>query len=313
MNSASRQDQLRSLLEIAVYSPTHSRARCTVLPWPASTSYQFEFSDPDVGFRRRIAVSGRNWVKFSEMITTPLVPGTTYFARSRADQGFAGFSDDSFGAGCEMGLDPSQVPGCTQLIDDISLPTHSCNTTKLFGAGDKIYALPTVGATQYRFRFENAGEGFVRVITRPNYILLLNWVTLPLQTGVTYSVQVEVLVNGIWSGYCGNACNVTIAAPAAQGSAAREIEAAQNSGLQIWPNPVRDGQVNILLSDIAEQEQNITIDVIDMFGKRVHAQQFDNSGDVFNTVLELDGLAAGMYVVTLTVNDRVLTERITVQ
>ena len=190
------------------------------------------------------------------MVTTPLVPGTHYFTRVRADQGFAGFFDDSFGAGCEMGLDPNQVPGCTQLIDDTSLPTHSCNTTKLFGAGDKIYALPTVGATQYRFKFENAGEGFVRVMTRPNYICLLNWTTLPLQVGVTYSVKVEVLVNGQWSGYCGNACNLTIGAPAAQGSASRDISATDdtNSDLLIWPNPVLNGQVNILLSDIADAE-----------------------------------------------------------
>ena len=83
--------------------------------------------------------------------------------------------------------------------------------------------------------------------------------------------------------------------------------------LQIWPNPVRDGQVNLLLSNLVEAEQRITVDVIDLFGKRVHAQQFNNSGDVFNTVLELDGLASGVYVVTLTVNDRVMTERITVQ
>ena len=205
--------------------------------------------------------------------------------------------------------------GGVLVLDDTSLPTHSCNTTKLFGAGDKIYALPTVGATQYRFKFENAGEGFVRVMTRPNYICLLNWTTLPLQVGVTYSVKVEVLVNGIWSGYCGAACNLTIGAPAAQGSASRDLSATNdaNSDLMIWPNPVLNGQVNILLSDIADQDQNITIDVIDLFGKRVHAQQFNNSGDVFNTVLELDGLAAGVYVVTLTVNDQVLTERITVQ
>jgi hypothetical protein len=247
------------------------------------------------------------------MVTSPLQPGTYYFTRVRGDQGAPGFSDDQFGAGCETGIDPNQVPGCTQLIDDIGLPTHSCNTTKLFGAGDKIYALPILNGTQYRFRFENAGEGFVRVITRPNYICLLNWTTLPLQTGSTYSVTVEVLVNGQWSGYCGNACNLTIGAPPAQGSQAREIEVAENSGLQIWPNPVRDGQVNILLSDIAEQEQTITIDVIDLFGKRVHAKQFNNSGEQFNTVLDLDGLAAGVYVVTLTVNDRIMTERITVQ
>ena len=285
-------------------------------PVAGATSYQFEFLNPDAGFRRRIVVTGRTWVKFSEMVTVPLVPGTTYFAHVRADRNTPGFDDDNFGAGCEMALDATQVPGCTQLLDDTALPTHSCGVSKLFGAGDKVYTLPVVGATQYRFRFENAGEGFVRVISRPNYICLLNWTTLPLQVGVTYSVKVEVLVNGIWSGYCGNACSVTIAAPpAASGSANRDLSVASDDHdmLQIWPNPVRDGQVNLLLSNLVDAEQRINVDVIDLFGKRVHSQQFNNSGDVFNTVLELDGLASGVYVVTLTVNDRVMTERITVQ
>ena len=285
-------------------------------PVAGATSYQFEFLNPDAGFRRRIVVTGRTWVKFSEMVTVPLVPGTTYFAHVRADRNTPGFDDDFFGAGCEMALDATQVPGCTQLLDDTALPTHSCGVSKLFGAGDKVYALPVVGATQYRFKFENAGEGFVRVISRPNYICLLNWTTLPLQVGVTYSVKVEVLVNGIWSGYCGNACSLTIAAPpAAGGSTNRDVAVTSDNAdmLQIWPNPVRDGQVNLLLSNLVDAEQRISVDVIDLFGKRVHSQQFNNSGDVFNTVLELDGLASGVYVVNLTVNDRILTERITVQ
>ena len=168
--------------ECGVFTNTlQSKVYCNSVP--GVSSYQFEFGDPDAGFIRRIAVSGRNWVKFGEMVTSPLQPGTYYFTRVRGDQGAPGFSDDQFGTGCETGIDPNQVPGCTQLIDDIGLPTHSCNTTKLFGAGDKIYALPILNGTQYRFRFENAGEGFVRVITRPNYICLLNWTTLPLQTG----------------------------------------------------------------------------------------------------------------------------------
>ena len=90
-----------------------------------------------------------------------------------------------------MGIDPSQVPGCTQLIDNIALPTHSCGVTRQFNGSDKIWAQPVVSATQYRFRFENTGEGFVRRIARPNYICLLSWTTLPLEDVKTYDVTVE--------------------------------------------------------------------------------------------------------------------------
>ncbi|MBK7753072.1 MAG: hypothetical protein IPI41_10880, partial [Flavobacteriales bacterium] len=34
-------------------------------------------------------------------------------------------------------------------------------------------------------------------------------------------------------------------------------------------------------------------------------RQGENSGSVFNTILDMDGLAAGVYMVSVTVNDRV--------
>ena len=214
-----------------------------------ATAYQFEFSDPNAGFRRRMAVYGRNWVRISEMNTVPLVPGTTYFMRARVDQGGAGFSDDHFGPGCQMAMDNSVVAGCTELIDDTALPTHSCNTVKTFGAGDKLYALPVYGATQYRFRFTNAGEGFTRVITRPNYICLLNWLTLPLQDGVTYTVDVESFYNGAWSGFCGASCTVSIGAPAINASRLQG-SADANASLTLFPNPTREQVVYLRMDGL---------------------------------------------------------------
>ena len=46
----------------------------------------------------------------------------------------------------------------------------------------------------------------------PNYVCVLNWVTLPLEPGVS-NVSVEALVNGQWSGFCGNVCGLTIVDP----------------------------------------------------------------------------------------------------
>ncbi|MBK6776229.1 MAG: hypothetical protein IPG74_10445 [Flavobacteriales bacterium] len=71
---------------------------------PGSGNYQFEFSDPDFGFRRRIAVINR-YVQFSQMQTNPLVAGTNYFVRARRDGANDGFLNDNWGSGCEMGLD----------------------------------------------------------------------------------------------------------------------------------------------------------------------------------------------------------------
>ncbi len=275
-----------------------------------ATNYQFEFSDPDAGFRRRIAVP-RNWVRFAEMQSSPLQPGTRYFARVRVDQGASGFADDRFGTGCEMGLDPNAVPGCTGLLDDTSLPSHSCGVTKTFGGSDKIYAQPVVGAVQYRFRFENTGEGYLRTVLRPNYICPLSWVTLPLQNGSTYDVKVEVLYNGQWSGYCGPTCTVTILNPPTNGQQ-RDAVVTTTTGMQVWPNPVRDGVVNLRLEGLGEGTQRISLEVYDLSGQRVIARDVENSGSVFNTVLDMDGFAGGVYLIHLNVDGVMHQQRVSV-
>jgi Secretion system C-terminal sorting domain len=280
---------------------------------PGVLNYQFEFSDPDAGFRRRISVP-RPWVAFSEMQTSPLVPGVVYFARARADQGASGFSDDHFGTGCEMGLDPNNVPGCTQLIDNPSLPTHSCGVTKSFGGSAKIWAVPVVGATQYRFNFSNPGEGYNRNVLRNSYVCPLSWVTQPLVNGSTYNVTVEVFANGVWGGFCGASCTVTILNPPVQNLTGRATEEGPANGvIGLYPNPVRDGRVQLSINGMTDDEQAITVEIHDLYGKRVMAEQFRNSGDVFNTVLELDGsMSAGMYLVSITVNGQVTTQRLNV-
>lgn len=277
-------------------------------------NYQFEFSNPDAGFYRRISLP-RNWVAFNEMVTSPLTPGVRYFARARADQGASGYTDDRFSTGCEMGIDPNQVPGCTGLIDNISLPTHSCGVTKPFGGSAKVWAQPVLGATQYRFRFENAGEGYSRNIVKPSYICLLSWVTFPLQNGSTYDVSVEVFVNGVWGGFCGPVCQVTIVNPPAQGQQGRTgvVDAIAESDVELYPNPVRDGLAQLRLNGMSEGDHAIAVEVFDSFGKRVMSQQYRTSGDRFNTVLELNsGISRGLYIVNITVDGHVTTKRLSV-
>ncbi len=276
-----------------------------------ATLYQFEFSDPDAGFRRRIALP-RAWVQFSEMVTNPLLPGTVYFARARVDQGAAGFTDDRFGAGCEMSIDPASI-ACPTLINNTALPTHSCGVTKAFGGSDKIWAVPQLGATLYRFRFENSGEGYVREIQRTSYVCLLSWVTNPLVNGSTYSVTVNALVNGAWTGYCGAACSVTILNPAMVGDNSRMQQEVELANTLLFPNPVNDGLVNMQLAGLANSEHRISVEMFDVFGNRVKAEQFNTSGETFSTVLELDAtMATGIYLVNITVDGVTTTKRLSV-
>jgi len=86
-----------------------------------------------------------------------------------------------------------------------------------------------------------------------------------------------------------------------------------DNALQLWPNPVEHGVVNIRLSGISATRERIRVDVYDAFGKRVIADQFANSDDLGNAVLKLDeGTASGLYYVNVTVNDRVYTQRLSV-
>jgi hypothetical protein len=187
--------------------------------------------------------------------------------------------------------------------------------TKAFGGSDKIWAQPVTGATQYRFNFNNIGEGYNRNIIRPSYVCLLSWVTFPLVNGSTYNVKVEAFVSGVWSGYCGAICQVTISNPPVNGGVQHAMAATEENavGLSVWPNPVRDGQVTLRLGGLNADDQLVNVDVYDAFGKRVMSETYGNDGNaIFNGKLNLDA-AAGVYMIQVTVNDKTYTERITVQ
>ena len=292
---------------------------------PGSGLYQFEFSNPDQAFRRRISTSIR-YVKFSQMQTSPLVAGVTYFARARRDAGNDGFSNDNWGAGCNMALDVSIVQSCPQLINDIDLPTHSCGVSRSFGYSDKVWATPILGATQYRFRFQGAidPDGTsgpqppaigARIITQTSYVRVLNWATYTLVDGETYNVQVEVLVNGVWSGYCGNVCTVTIDNPAFSGSNLHSLDNSNPNGVLLYPNPVGDGNVNLSITGLTGTEGEVLIDIYDVFGKRVFTRSIGTEGATeLRTDLNVgNALASGLYLVDITMGDRHSVQRLNVQ
>lgn len=287
--------------------------------------YQFEFLDPDAAFRRRIILTNR-YVKLSQLQTSPLVAGTHYFVRARRDAMNDGFLNDNWGAGCEMGIDASAVPGCTQLMNDTDLPTHSCGVTRSFGYSDKIWAVPVLGATQYRFRFVGAIDQDgptgpltpvpgTRIITVNTYVRVLNWTSYTLVDGETYNVDVEVFVNGQWSGYCGAVCTVTIDNPAFAGGGLNTSAAEAAEAFELYPNPVKDGRVVVKVEGLQPEVMQVTIDVRDVFGKLVHSSTIPTGGgDAINTVLELDrGIAAGLYTVELTTGDGHYVQQLVIQ
>ncbi len=210
-----------------------------------AADYQFECSDPDAGFMRRIA-RPYNYVLLGDMVTNPLVPGVKYFARVRTDRDEA-MLDAHFGSSCEMGL--GQVVVCTQLIPAPAYG-HSCNETRTFNTNNSfIYATPAQGATEYQFRIFTQ-EGYDQTFTRSTYILQLKWnntVAPPLINGYTYQVEMNVKVNSVYSGFCASTCNITI-----DNSGPAMSRAQVNGSATIRPNPVRDGQVNLNIDGLVD-------------------------------------------------------------
>ncbi|MBS1569508.1 MAG: T9SS type A sorting domain-containing protein [Bacteroidetes bacterium] len=277
-----------------------------------ATQYQFEFSDPDAGFLRRI-VRTTNYVTFWDMVSNPLVPGVKYFARVRTN--VAGpVASAHFGNGCDMGLAPL-VP-CSELIMAPNYG-HSCNETRAFNPPTNnsfIYAKPVVGATEYQFRIYNLGEGYDQTFIRGTYILQLKWnndVAPPLTNGSTYNVQMNVRVGGVYSGFCTSTCTITI-----DNGGNNEFAALEQSGFgtaTLWPNPVRDGQVNLNITGLKHAEQQIEVQVLEVNGKPVFSHEFGNNGERFSTILQLPAdLASGVYLVAITVNSVKTVHRLSI-
>ncbi|HEY0977322.1 MAG TPA: T9SS type A sorting domain-containing protein, partial [Flavobacteriales bacterium] len=237
-----------------------------------------------------------NWVRFSEMYTNPLQPGVVYFVRARVDQGLPGFADDHYGPGCELGM--TAQTNCTALIDNPGSNTHSCGVTRTFGGSSRIWAQPVSGATAYRFRFSHAASGYVRTIDRTNYLCALNWVTLPLIDGNTYQVQVAAYVDGAWGAYCGPVCELTIGnTPAlAQQRIAEQATAAE---LQLFPNPNQGERVTLVANGLDAEATTATVTILDLRGAVISNTTVPLGDGSINTVIDLQGLTGGVYLLRL--------------
>ena len=301
-----------------------SKVRCTTVP--GSAAYQWEFSDPNQGYRRRVSAA-TNQVLWTSMGGTAPPLGVTYFVRNRADQGAAGFADDNWGAGCEMAWAASSPAFCTSLI---ATPgnTFSCGATRTWGGSSRIWAQPVVGAVPfdanadgdlldagdqpYAYHFRITRPGYVKDAWSANYILPLNWTTLPMTPGV-YTVAVEVQVGGVWRGFCSSAvCTLTIAGTSAQ-LVPREAATTAATTLRVWPNPNRGDRLHVNADELGPEATSATIDLLDLYGRPVMAPTVvPVSAGMLNTALPLTEMASGLYMVRVTVGERSFVQRLVI-
>ncbi|MBS1942709.1 MAG: T9SS type A sorting domain-containing protein, partial [Bacteroidetes bacterium] len=92
-----------------------------------------------------------------------------------------------------------------------------------------------------------------------------------------------------------------------------QMEQASFGETTMWPNPVRDGLVNLSIGGLQDADQNITVDVQDIYGKQVFVREFGNSGERFSTILQLPkDIASGVYMVNITVNGVKSVQRLSI-
>jgi hypothetical protein len=80
----------------------------------------------------------------------------------------------------------------------------------------------------------------------------------------------------------------------------------------MYPNPNRGDQVWLSIDVVDEGVQTISVDFFDLAGHRAVARTIPTQGNNLNSLLELNGLAAGVYIVHITAGDKVYTERLVV-
>ena len=81
----------------------------------------------------------------------------------------------------------------------------------------------------------------------------------------------------------------------------------------MWPNP-NDGQRLNLHAELEKEVTTATVDIFDIYGKRVQSEVITVNGVELNSVIELNNtIASGLYMVTITAGEASFTQRLVIQ
>ncbi len=180
-------------------------------------------------------------------------------------------------------------------------------------------AFNVCAADYYTFRFTNTTTMEQIEKVRPNRVIVFSQVN-GLQEGQTYDVDVKAFAGGLDGDYS-TACTISFAEPPGFAENDDEIvgftEETENSdvndellvrsALNVYPNPITDGETLITITDLETSQQDVVIRVMDLSGRVVATERFGNMGSEFNAVLRLeDKVSTGVYILSATVDGEVI-------
>ena len=316
--------------------------------YPDPTSgYQFWVYNPDGGYSRRLYRAHGA----TSCIATPSGPTLAAHLRLNCLNSSAPFlpcdtllnvrvrprlngTYGEFGPACRLRIPCTPITCPTTQLDNNPLhaaTTLSCGVTgkmvNVGGNAGKLFPNIVPGANKYQYEFSLISESYLRTIATPtgSYALTLaNWITNPLICGTfTYDVRVRASFDG-GANYCpyGPVCTVGITnnppnyctAPFQGGGGSLNSIVADDAGMNLWPNPVRSGNVTLELNGLSIDVMTATVDMYDMFGKKVSTNTLATDGaEALTTVLNLKDLATGMYTVNVTSGTQTFTNRLVVE
>ena len=211
---------------------------------------------------------------------------------------------------------------------DVSTPSYA--TTKLRNQdcgktlsimGEGFYCDAVTQATDYWWEFTSLTDGSVAVRVKGKNTRIMNAKEAGLSEGTTYSVRIRPYIDGDWRGF-GTNCLLTT-----PGAAAREVnneldalmgmdnEDMSNTQVNIFPNPANKLMpVAFAVTELTSSEKTVTIEVIDMFGKKVLVKEVNNNNGYVRDYLHFENtIASGTYFILIKTSEEVITKRFIIE
>jgi hypothetical protein len=200
------------------------------------------------------------------------------------------------------------------------LRNQDCGKT-LSKMGEGFYCEAVTQATDYWWEFTSMSDASVIVRVKGKDTRIMNAKEAGLSEGTTYSVRIRPYIDGDWRGFGAN-CLLTT-----PGTAAREVnneldalmgldsEDMSNTQVNIFPNPANKLMpVAFAVTDLTSTAKTVTIEVIDMFGKKVLVKEVNNNNGYVRDYLHFENtIASGTYFILIKTSEEVITKRFIIE